>query len=59
MNERELDIWWNGLDYDELYRLIYIPDYEDDNDFIDKCDEYWEGLTAEEKENLYNHYENL
>jgi hypothetical protein len=59
MNERELDIWWNGLDYDELYRLIYIPDYEDDNDFIDKCDEYWEGLTAEEKENLYNHYQNL
>ena len=59
MSEKELDIWWNSLDYNELYRLIYIPDYEDDNDFIDKCDEYWEGLTVNEKKNLYNHYENL
>lgn len=47
------------MGYNELYRLIYIPDYEDDNDFIDKCDEYWKGLSVEEKENLYNHYENL
>ena len=58
-HNQELDIWWNGLDYDELNRLMYIPDYEDDNDFIEKCDEYWEGLTLEEKKNLQEHYFNL
>lgn len=35
---------------------MYIPEYEDANDFIDKCDEYWESLTYKEKLEIYNNH---
>ena len=59
MSEKALNLWWNELGYDELYRLMYIPNYKDDNDFIEKCDEYWEGLDVEKKRDLYNFYKEL
>lgn len=57
MKEHELDSWWNSLGWPELFHIMYIPDYEDDNDFIDKCDEYWDSLTYEEKLSLYENFD--
>lgn len=55
-SKKELDAWWNSLGLDELYHIMYIPEYEDANDFIDKCDEYWESLTYKEKLEIYNNH---
>ena len=53
ITKRFLDAWWNNLGLDALFHLMYIPNYEDANDFIDKCDEYWEGLTTVQKREIY------
>ena len=54
ISTQKLNEWWNGLGFETLYRYIYIPSYEDANDFIDKCDEYWDGLSYKEKLDLYH-----
>ena len=52
MREKVLDVWFNNLDYEELSRL-FVQGSENDNDFIDNCDECWSGLSLEEKESMY------
>ena len=53
MMNRDLDVWFNGLDLDALVRLFHWPAGKDANEFIDDCDEYWWNLTPEEKEDFY------
>ena len=55
-HEEKLNEWWYGLGLDALLHIMYIPEYEDANDFIDKCDEYWEGLGYEDKLEIYKSF---
>lgn len=55
LTERILNSWWNNLGLEALMRLMYIPSYEDANDFIDQCDEYWRGLSLAKKREFYFH----
>ena len=48
-----LDVWFSSLDLDRLVRMFFWPDNLDANEFIDSCDEYWWGLSPEEKEDFY------
>lgn len=53
MKEKDLDLWFNSLGLDALARMFVWPKYQDANDFIDICDEYWESLPRAEKEDFY------
>ena len=53
---KDLDVWFNGLDLDQLVRMFSWPDGMDANEFIDSCDDYWWDLTPEEKEEFYIHH---
>ena len=51
--KKDLDVWFNSLDLDALVRMFTWPEGHDANDFIEDCDEYWWGLSPEEKEEFY------
>ena len=53
---KDLDVWFNSLDLDDLARLFFWPEGKDANDFIDDCDEYWWDLTPEGKEEFYQRH---
>ena len=54
--KKDLDVWFNSLDLDQLERMFTWPSGHDANDFIDDCDEAWAEMTEEEKERLYNNW---
>ena len=56
MMNRDLDVWFNGLELEALARMFSWPSGKDANEFIDDCDEYWWNLTPEEKEDFYLRY---
>ena len=65
--ERKLNKWFKNLDSSELAN-IFPSEFEHTmmsadpdvniNTFIDECKEYWKGLSIEEKEHMYNYYNN-
>ena len=53
---KDLNSWFKSLDLKELMNIFRCPSDKEANDFIDDCDEYWDGLTLDEKEDLYRRY---
>ena len=59
MKENELNDWYNGLDFETLelithYRQDDFSPEDGYQDFVDACDEWWNNLSLEEKEDTYN-----
>ena len=53
MGKPDFDAWFYSLDLNHLMRIFIWPDGHDANDFIDDCDEAWEDMTEEEREEFY------
>lgn len=51
--KKDLDVWFNSLDLEQLACIFNWEAGWDANEFIDQCDEWWWDLTPEEKEDLY------
>lgn len=51
--KKDLDVWFNSLDLEQLARIFNWEAGWDANEFIDQCDEWWWDLTPQEKEDFY------
>lgn len=63
--EKKFNKWFKNLDSSELanifpsafeHTMMSADPDENINTFIDECNEYWDGLSVEEKEHMYNYY---
>ena len=59
MTEKELKEWWGKTDFREMEkvtRFMQIDFNPEDGyqDFVDACDNWWEGLSKEDKQDVYN-----
>ena len=54
--KKDLDVWFNSLDLDQLARIFNWEAGWDANEFIDQCDEWWWNLTPQEKEDFYHRH---
>ena len=59
MTTKELDKWFNRIDGNGLCNMFSCPPKRSMNDFIDDCDEYWRGLSHEEKQELHDRFSYL
>lgn len=50
-----LDAWWQGLDEKQLEELTgySIADYQDEEEFIADCDDWWDAKSQKEKQRLF------
>ena len=53
---KDLDAWFFNLELKQLARIFYWPEGRNAHDFIDDCDEYWRGMSQEEREWFYEKY---
>jgi hypothetical protein len=51
-----LDVWFYGLELEQLARMFHWEDGWDANEFIDQCDEWWQDANAADREWFYNKY---
>ncbi|GHV10135.1 hypothetical protein FACS1894162_2790 [Bacteroidia bacterium] len=61
MTERQLNKWWGNTDFRQMERITKTKDYwfseEDGNqEFVDFCDNWWKGLSKEDKKDVYGEY---
>jgi hypothetical protein len=50
---RDLNEWFYSLEPDQLVRMFDWPEGYSTREFLDSCDDYWNDLTAEEREDFY------
>lgn len=53
---KDLDVWFYGLELEQLARMFHWEDGWDANEFIDQCDEWWQDANAADREWFYNKY---
>jgi len=61
MTDNILNKWWKSTDFREMekisgFRQINFSPEDGYQDFVDACDNWWESLSKEEKQDVYNNY---
>ena len=53
-----LNQWWNNVDFLTMQRITRysLTSFDNDDDFIDACDEFWQDLSLQEKKYYYEQY---
>lgn len=59
--EKKLNEWFNTLPFDTMEKMFKVnqSDFKPDDgyiEFVDYCEEQWNNLSIEEKQELYNEY---
>ena len=59
MTEKELNTWWGQTDFREMEKITRLRqlDFSPEDgyqDFVDVCDNWWDGLSKEYKQDVYN-----
>lgn len=53
---KDLDVWFYGLELEQLVRMFNWPTEMDAYEFMDSCDEWWRDADADDREWLYQKY---
>lgn len=50
-----LDAWWQNLGEEQLEELTgySIADYQDEEEFLSDCDDWWDAKSQKEKQRLF------
>ena len=64
MTEKKLNEWWIQTDFKEMqiitrYRQLDFSPEDGYQDFVDACDSWWDDLSKEEKQYIYNERHDL
>jgi hypothetical protein len=62
MTEKQLNEWWGNTDFKEMERISKFKqlDYSHEcgyQDFVSTCDNWWNSLLIEDKQNVYNDWQ--
>lgn len=53
---KDLDVWFYGLDLEQLAKIFHWENGWGPYEFIEHCDEYWSDMDASEREWMYEKY---
>ena len=61
MTEKKLNEWWYNTEFKEMEKITRLnqSDFSPEDgyqDFVDVCDNWWENLSEEDKQDVYNNY---
>ena len=61
MTEKILNEWWYNTEFKEMEKITRLiqSDFNPEDgyqEFVDACDNWWENLSKEDKQDVYNNY---